>query len=36
MVADGWQYFYMTFDRPPHAVMHFGMTGWMKFNSTLR
>lgn len=27
------QYFYMTFDRPPHAVMHFGMTGWMKFNT---
>ena len=22
----------MTFDKPPHAVMHFGMTGWMKFN----
>lgn len=27
------QYFYMTFDRPPHAVLHFGMTGWMKFNA---
>lgn len=27
------QYFYITFDRPPHAVMHFGMTGWMKFNT---
>ena len=23
----------MTFDKPPHAVMHFGMTGWMKFDS---
>lgn len=23
----------MTFDRPPHAVMHFGMTGWMKFST---
>ncbi|KAK5123119.1 hypothetical protein LTR85_003317 [Meristemomyces frigidus] len=27
------KYFYMTLDRPPHAVMHFGMTGWMKFDS---
>ncbi|KAI7347116.1 hypothetical protein KC354_g14045 [Hortaea werneckii] len=27
------KYFYMTFDKPPHAVMHFGMTGWMKFDS---
>lgn len=27
------KYFYMTFDRPPHAVMHFGMTGWMKFSA---
>lgn len=27
------KYFYMTFDRPPHAVMHFGMTGWMKFDN---
>lgn len=26
------KYFYVTFDKPPHAVMHFGMTGWMKFN----
>ena len=26
------KYFYVTFDQPPHAVMHFGMTGWMKFN----
>lgn len=22
----------ITFDRPPHAVLHLGMTGWMKFN----
>lgn len=27
------KYFYMTFDKPPHAVMHFGMTGWMKFDN---
>jgi formamidopyrimidine-DNA glycosylase len=27
------KYFYVTFDKPPHAVMHFGMTGWMKFNN---
>ncbi|EMD00703.1 hypothetical protein BAUCODRAFT_153147 [Baudoinia panamericana UAMH 10762] len=27
------KYFYMTFDKPPHAVMHFGMTGWMKFDA---
>nr|POE58676.1 formamidopyrimidine-dna glycosylase [Quercus suber] len=26
------KYFYMTFDRPPHAVMHLGMTGWVKFD----
>ncbi|KAF2770970.1 hypothetical protein EJ03DRAFT_309800 [Teratosphaeria nubilosa] len=26
------KYFYMTFDKPPHAVMHFGMTGWFKFS----
>lgn len=26
------KYFYVTFDKPPHAVMHFGMTGWMKFS----
>ena len=25
--------FYITFDKPPHAVMHFGMTGWMKFDT---
>ncbi|KAF2862845.1 S13-like H2TH domain-containing protein, partial [Piedraia hortae CBS 480.64] len=24
------KYFYMLFDRPPHAVMHCGMTGWLK------
>ena len=27
------KYFYVTFDKPPHAVMHLGMTGWVKFNS---
>ena len=27
------KYFYMTFDKPPHAVMHLGMTGWIKFSS---
>ena len=26
------KYFYMTFDKSPHVVMHFGMTGWMKFD----
>jgi formamidopyrimidine-DNA glycosylase len=26
------KYFYVTFDKPPHAVMHFGMTGWLKLN----
>ena len=26
------KYFYVCFDQPPHAVMHFGMTGWMKFD----
>lgn len=26
------KYFYITFDKPPHAVLHFGMTGWMKFD----
>ena len=25
------KYFYMTFDRPPHAVCHLGMTGWVVF-----
>ncbi|ROT36280.1 hypothetical protein SODALDRAFT_335362 [Sodiomyces alkalinus F11] len=23
------KYFWITFDRPPHAVMHLGMTGWV-------
>ncbi|TKW56772.1 Formamidopyrimidine-DNA glycosylase [Colletotrichum tanaceti] len=23
------KYFWMTFDKPPHAVMHLGMTGWI-------
>ncbi|KAL1585231.1 hypothetical protein WHR41_05833 [Cladosporium halotolerans] len=27
------KYFYLTFDRPPHAVMHLGMTGWVKVSS---
>lgn len=27
------RYFYVTFDKPPHAVMHLGMTGWIKFNT---
>ncbi len=27
------KYFYVTFDKPPHAVLHFGMTGWMKFDA---
>ncbi|KAK3725104.1 hypothetical protein LTR37_000615 [Vermiconidia calcicola] len=27
------KYFYVTFDKPPHAVMHLGMTGWMKFDT---
>ncbi|GAB7325158.1 hypothetical protein MBLNU13_g09238t1 [Cladosporium sp. NU13] len=27
------KYFYMTFDKSPHAVMHLGMTGWVKFSS---
>ena len=26
------KYFYITFDKPPHAVLHLGMTGWMKFD----
>ena len=26
------KYFWITFERPPHAVMHLGMTGWIKFN----
>ncbi|KAM0723052.1 hypothetical protein Q7P37_001251 [Cladosporium fusiforme] len=27
------KYFYITFDKSPHAVMHLGMTGWVKFSS---
>lgn len=27
------KYFYMTFDKSPHAVMHLGMTGWVKFST---
>ena len=27
------KYFYVTFDKSPHAVMHLGMTGWIKFSS---
>jgi len=27
------KYFYITFDKPPHAVLHLGMTGWVKFNT---
>lgn len=27
------KYFYITFDKPPHAVLHLGMTGWIKFNT---
>lgn len=27
------KYFYMTFSSPPHAVMHLGMTGWVKFST---
>ncbi|KAF2722559.1 hypothetical protein K431DRAFT_266063 [Polychaeton citri CBS 116435] len=27
------KYFYITFDKPPHAVMHLGMTGWIKFSN---
>ncbi|PKS11421.1 hypothetical protein jhhlp_003184 [Lomentospora prolificans] len=23
------KYFWITFDKPPHVVMHFGMTGWI-------
>lgn len=26
------KYFYVTFDRSPHSVMHLGMTGWIKFS----
>ncbi|KAI5369125.1 putative ribosomal protein S13-like, H2TH [Septoria linicola] len=24
------KYFWLTFDKPPHSVMHLGMTGWIK------
>ena len=27
------KYFYVTFDTPPHSVMHLGMTGWIKFSA---
>ncbi|WPG99657.1 Hypothetical protein R9X50_00247600 [Acrodontium crateriforme] len=27
------KYFYVTFDKAPHAVMHLGMTGWVEFDS---
>ncbi|KAK3672672.1 hypothetical protein LTR78_007484 [Recurvomyces mirabilis] len=27
------KYFYITFDKSPHAVLHLGMTGWMKFDA---
>jgi formamidopyrimidine-DNA glycosylase len=27
------KYFYMTLSSPPHAVMHLGMTGWIKFSA---
>ncbi|KAF7196465.1 Formamidopyrimidine-DNA glycosylase [Pseudocercospora fuligena] len=27
------KYFYLTFDSPPHSVMHLGMTGWIKFST---
>ncbi|KAL7817468.1 Formamidopyrimidine-DNA glycosylase N-terminal domain-containing protein [Trichoderma aethiopicum] len=26
------KYFWITFDKPPHLVMHFGMTGWVHIN----
>ena len=26
------KYFWLVMDKPPHPVMHFGMTGWIKFN----
>ncbi|OQO04882.1 hypothetical protein B0A48_07899 [Cryoendolithus antarcticus] len=32
-VAQQGKYFYLTFDKPPHAVLHLGMTGWMKFST---
>lgn len=27
------KYFWLEMDSPPHALMHFGMSGWMKFNN---
>lgn len=27
------KYFYLTFDSPPHSVLHLGMTGWIKFSA---
>ncbi|CAK4031555.1 related to formamidopyrimidine-DNA glycosylase [Lecanosticta acicola] len=27
------KYFYVTFDKGPHSIMHLGMTGWIKFNA---
>ncbi|KAF1820952.1 formamidopyrimidine-dna glycosylase, partial [Dissoconium aciculare CBS 342.82] len=27
------KYFYVTLSAPPHAVMHLGMTGWIKFSA---
>lgn len=35
IVAAGQQgkYFWMVMDKPPHLLMHFGMTGWLKIRS---
>ena len=27
------KYFWLEMDSPPHALMHFGMSGWMKFSN---
>ncbi|KIV98904.1 formamidopyrimidine-DNA glycosylase [Verruconis gallopava] len=27
------KYFWLVMDSPPHPVMHFGMTGWLKFSN---
>jgi formamidopyrimidine-DNA glycosylase len=27
------KYFWLEMDSPPHPVMHFGMSGWMKFST---
>ncbi|KAF2842372.1 TPR-like protein [Patellaria atrata CBS 101060] len=27
------KYFWLVMDSPPHPLMHFGMSGWMKFNN---